>query len=277
MKHYGMVIDVDRCVGCYNCFLACRDEHFGHDRRPVAAAQPAGQKWIDVRTEELGTYPKVRVSHIPVPCLHCANTPCMNPDTADAIYARPDGIVLVDPAKAVGRRDIVDACPYGAIYWNEFENIAQKCTFCAHLLDTGWREPRCVEVCPTQAIVFGDLNDKTSAVSGLAAGSMVEDLHPHCGANPSVRYIGLPKGFVAGEIVLADWPDEPAAGVNVTLHKGSDVLQMTSDNYGDFIFDGLSDNAEYRLRIARPGYRPHEIAVNTASDRDLGTIVLEPV
>ena len=109
MTRYGMVIDVDRCIGCYNCFLACRDEHAGNDHRPVAAAQPeAGQKWIDVREHERGSFPKVKVSYVPVPCLHCADAPCISAATDGAVYRRADGIVLIDPDKAVGQRDIVD-------------------------------------------------------------------------------------------------------------------------------------------------------------------------
>ena len=78
MTRYGMVIDVGRCIGCYNCFLACRDEHAGNDHRPVAAAQPdAGHKWIEVRAHERGSFPKVKVSYVPVPCQHCAEAPCI--------------------------------------------------------------------------------------------------------------------------------------------------------------------------------------------------------
>jgi Fe-S-cluster-containing dehydrogenase component len=275
MKRYGMVIRVDRCVGCYNCFLACRDEHAGNERLPIAIAQPAGQKWIDVRAEERGTFPKVRVSHVPVPCLHCTDAPCMLADTGGALYRRADGIVLIDPKKAIGRRDIVGACPYGVVFWNEAENVAQKCTFCAHLLDAGWREPRCVEVCPTQAIVFGDLNDSGSAVARLAAERAIEELDPHCEADPSVRYVGLPKRFIAGEVVLADRPDEPAQGIRVSLHNGDDVLVTVTDNYGDFVFDGLADAADYRLRVAHSGYGPREMAV-TIGDCNLGMVALQP-
>lgn len=276
MARYGMVIDVGRCIGCYNCFLTCRDEHAGHDRPGISLAQPAGQKWIDVRETERGSFSKVRVSHVPVPCLHCEDGRCLRAAAGGAVYRRPDGIVLIDPDKAAGRRELADACPYGVIFWNESRNLAQKCTLCAHLLDAGWKEPRCVEVCPTQAIVFGDLTDKTSAVAQSAAAAAIEDLHPEFNAKPAVRYIGLPKRFVAGEIAFADKTEMPAEGVRVLLARGGKVLTAATDNYGDFVFDGVDEDADYRLRVEHPGYTSRDLAVSTRTDVNVGTIVLEP-
>ncbi len=275
MKRYGMVIDVSRCVGCYSCFLACRDEHDGNEHLPVASAQPqGGQKWIDVREVERGSFPKVRLSYIPVPCLHCDEAPCMAAG-GDAIYQREDGIVLLDPEKSVGKVEIVSACPHGVIFWNEARNMPQKCTFCAHLLNDGWKEPRCVEVCPTQAIVFGDLNDSTSRVAKLSATAGVEALHPDYGMKPAVRYIGLPKRFVAGEIVLGDSLELPAEGIQVSLSGGGEVFVTRTDNYGDFAFEELADDVEYALRVEHSGCRPHWQTLPPGNDLNLGTIVLE--
>ncbi len=274
MARYGMVIDVSRCVGCYSCFLACRDEHASDDHQPVAIAQPqTGQKWIDVREGERGAFPKIRVSHIPVPCLHCDEAPCISAGRG-AVYRRDDGIVLIDTKKSVGQREIVPACPHGVIFWNEARNIPQKCTFCAHLLDDGWKEPRCVEVCPTQAIVFGDLDNPVSDIAKLTAAGRIEDLHPEYGLKPAVRYIGLPKRFAVGEVVLADLTEVPAEGVRVSLHGGGEVLATRTDNYGDFVFEGLADDVEYLLRIEHLGYRPHQQALRTLDDLNVGTIVL---
>jgi Fe-S-cluster-containing dehydrogenase component len=275
MARYGMVIDVGRCVGCYSCFLACRDEHAGNDHLPVAIAQPqAGQKWIDVREDERGSFPRIRLSHIPVPCLHCAEAPCIAAG-GGAVYRRDDGIVLLDTEKSVGKREIVSACPHGVIFWNEARNIPQKCTFCAHLLDDGWKEPRCVEVCPTQAIVFGDLDDSASVVATLHAAERTEELHPEYGLKPAVRYIGLPQRFVAGEVVLGDKTEVPAEGVRASLSGGGEVLVTTTDNYGDFIFAGLEDEVQYTLRIEHSGYRPHQQALRTRNDLNVGTIELD--
>lgn len=278
MARYGLVIDVSRCVGCYACFLACRDEHADNDHPPVSLAQPAAdQKWIDVRERERGSFPKVKVDYVPVPCLHCADAPCIRAATGDAMYRRDDGIVLIDPVKAVGQRDLVAACPYRVIFWNEAKNVPQKCTLCAHLLDDGWKQPRCAEVCPTQAIVFGDTADPRSEIAKLRAGKRVEDLHPEFTTKPLVQYLGLPKRFVAGEVVFADHIDEPAEGVGIVLHREGERLTARTDNYGDFEFDGLTEAASYCLLIEHPGYRAREVAVPARACLNLGMIVLEPV
>lgn len=276
MTQYKMVIDVSRCIGCYNCFLACRDEHAGNDHRPFSIGQPpSGQKWIAIREAERGTYPKVKVSYLPVPCLHCADAPCIKAASDGAVYRRADGIVLIDPDKASGQHSIAAACPYGVIFWNETQNTPQKCTFCAHLLDKGWKEPRCVEVCPTQALVFGDANDRDSAVAKLSAAQDVEDLHPEYGTKPLVGYLGLPKPYLVGEVCFCDQTQMPAAGVNVSLRHGDQVLTTVTDGFGDFEFDGLESDAEYLLKIEHSGYRPHELCLRASTGLDLGAIVLD--
>lgn len=276
MTQFGMVIDVDRCIGCYNCFLACRDEHVGNDYPGVAAAQPdGGQKWIDVREHERGSFPKVKVSYVPVPCQHCADAPCITAGKGGAVYRRPDGIVMIDPEKAVGQRDIIASCPYGAVFWNDALNLPQKCTMCAHLLDEGWKEPRCAEVCPVQAIVFGDIGDPSKAVARLRAAPGTEDLRPDYGTKPLVTYRGLPRRFVAGEVVLADRGDVAAEGVTVVLRGGAGARTTTTDVFGDFEFEGVEVGGEYVLRVEHPGYRPRELPVSTHADANVGPVVLE--
>ncbi len=278
MTTYGMVIDVSRCTGCYNCFLACRDEHAGNDHPPIAAAQPqSGHKWIDVQEYERGKFPRVRVDYVPLPCQHCEEATCVSRAQGGSVYHRDDGIVVIDPVKAVGQREIVSSCPHRVIFWNEAKNIAQKCTFCAHLLDKGWKQPRCVEACPTQALVFGDLDDPKSDISLLCKSAAIEELHPEYGLRPSVRYVGLPKRFLAGEVVLADKMDVAAKGVSLSLQGGVKPFNAVTDNFGDFSFEGLESSVDYVLRVASPGYRPQDLRVGTRSDMDLGTIVLEPV
>lgn len=275
MANYGMMIDVDRCIGCYNCMLACRDEHAGNDYPGVALGQPqSGQKWIDVREQERGTYPKVKVTYTPVTCLHCEEASCISASTGGAVYRRADGIVLIDPEKAVGQREIVAACPHRVISWNEQKNIAQKCTMCAHLLDGG-RAPRCVEACPTGAIVFGDLDDAAGELARLRAARAVEELHPEYGLKPRVGYLGLPKRFIAGELVFADDPGRPAEAVRVTLSRAGQTLSAASDGYGDFEFDGLEADAEYLLRVEHAGYCRYEKSFKTRTDLNVGAIVLE--
>jgi Fe-S-cluster-containing dehydrogenase component len=277
MTKYAMVIDITRCNGCYNCFLACRDEYCGNDYHPYSAAQPlSGHFWMRLIEKERGKYPKVKVTYTPVPCMHCESPLCTQASSHSAVYERPDGIVIIDPEKAVGQKEIVSACPYRVIYWNEEKNIPQKCTFCAHLLDEGWKEPRCVEACPTGALVFGDLEDPHSQISEIIASQEVEVLHPEYGLKPRVHYIGLPKRFIAGEVVFGDKEDECAENVRVTLTDKIAKKTIKTDNYGDFEFEGLQPEAPYSIRIEHMGYAPKEFHVQTKTDVYLGEIVLTP-
>ncbi len=277
-KKYGLVIDITRCNGCYNCFLSCRDEYCGNDYPGYSAAQPnSGHFWMRVIEKERGQYPKVKVAYTPIPCMHCEKPSCANGSMNNAVYRRPDGIVIIDPVKAVDEKEIVSACPYRVIYWNEEKKLPQKCTFCAHLLDQGWKEPRCVEACPTGALIFGDVNDPNSEISKVIAQSKnkLEDLHQEYGLVPNVHYIGIPKRFIAGEVVFKDKRDECAVGVKVRLlGKGKEEKSLVTDNYGDFEFEGLEADKEYTVVIEQNGYTTKKIKTKTKIDTYLGEIVL---
>jgi Fe-S-cluster-containing dehydrogenase component len=273
MPRYGMVMDVTKCNGCYNCFLACKDEHCEVDHLPYAAAQPmTGQTWMRLVETERGQYPKVKVDYTAVPCMHCDAAPCLTAD--GAVYRRDDGIVLIDPVKAAGQKSIAAGCPYRVIFWNEATEMAQKCTMCAHLLDAGYAEPRCVEACPTGALVFGNLDDPESAVAKALAAAETETLRPEFGLAEKVRYVGLPKSFIAGAVVFGD-RDECADGVTVTLTTNGETDTAQTDSFGDFEFDGLPANAACTLQISVTGYEHWQTEVKTTTSLYLGDIVLE--
>jgi len=274
MAKYGMVIDITRCNGCYNCFLACRDEYCGNDYPPYSLAQPmTGHFWMRIIERERGRYPKVKVAYTPVLCMHCDDAPCIQASQGGEVYRRPDGIVIIDPEKAKGQKQLVSACPYRVIYWNEEKDIPQKCTFCVHLLDAGWKEPRCVEACPTGALVFGDLDDPNSEVSKLVVSGKVEILHPEYDMKEKVSYISLPKRFIAGTVVFGD-KDECAENVTVTLIGDGERETIKTDNYGDFEFEELLAEKEYTVKIDYPGYGAQQFSVQTKVDVYLGEIVL---
>ncbi len=274
MTRYGMVIDVSKCGGCYNCFLACKDEHCGRDFPGYSAPQPAtGHSWMRVVEMERGSYPKVKLAHLAIPCMQCREAPCLECGQDGAVYRRPDGIVVIDPVRAKGRRDLVSACPYGVIYWNEEEELPQKCTFCAHLLDAGWKEPRCVELCPAGALTFGNLDDPESKVARLVAERDTEVLHPEFELGENVVYVNLPKKFIAGSVAYAD-TDECASGVVVTLSADGRRVTTSTDEFGDFEFEGLSDNREYTVRLAADGYLACEVNARTSRDVYLGVVFL---
>jgi Fe-S-cluster-containing dehydrogenase component len=275
MARYGMLIDVDRCNGCYNCFLACKDEYVGNDYHPYSAAQPiSGQQWMKVNELERGSCPKVKVSYIPLPCLHCEDASCISAAPAGTVTRRKDGIVLIDPEKALGHREIVNLCPHRVITWNEEKKLPQKCTLCAHLLDKGWKVPRCVEACPTGALVFGDWDDPGSELVKRAKASKTEELHPEYALKPRVLYAGLPKKFIAGEVILSDREGECAEGVQVTLTAGREKQSVRTDNYGDFEFGAVEGEA-FTLKVEHPGYTPRSIKVRAREEVNLGEIRLK--
>jgi Fe-S-cluster-containing dehydrogenase component len=275
MKNYGMLIDINKCTGCYNCFLACRDEHYGNDFPPIALAQPFKDHfWMQIIERERGKYPKVKVSFIPKPCMHCDDPPCARASSNGAIYQRPDGIVIIDPEKSVGQKEIVSSCPHRVIFWNEEKNIPQKCTLCAHLLDQGWEEPRCVEACPTGALLFGDLNDPNSEISQVWSSGKIEVLHPEFELKTRVKYIGIPKRFVAGAVFLKD-RDACAENAKVTLTGKGKKQVIRTNNFGDFEFEGLGKAEDFTVKIEHRGYAPQVFKVQTKLDVYLGEIPLK--
>jgi Fe-S-cluster-containing dehydrogenase component len=275
MARYGIVIDITKCTGCYNCFLTCRDEFAGNDNAGYAAAQPmSGMNWIKLIERERGQYPKVKVAYTPVTCMQCENAGCIKVAQDKAVYRRPDGIVIIDPVKAKGQKQIVAGCPYRVIEWNEEKQVAQKCILCAHLLDKGEKVPRCVESCPTGALVFGDLDDPKSEISKLMATGNTEALHPEYGMKEKVRYISLPRKFIAGTAIYGDI-DEVATGLKVTLSGNGESRNVKTNGFGDFEFEGLADNADYIVKIEEPGYKARSIKAKTMKDIYLGEIVLK--
>jgi len=274
MTRYGLLIDVTRCTGCFNCLLACKDEHCGHDYPGYSAPQPmTGHFWMNIVEKERGQFPRVKLAYTPVPCQHCQAAPCVKAARDGAVYRRPDGVVVIDPVKARGQKQIIAACPYGAIYWNEEADLPQKCGLCAHLLDAGWKEPRCAEACPTGAICFGDTDDPASDISHRLAAGATETLHPEYGLKTAVVYRGLPQQFIAGTVVFGD-TDECAGDVRVFLSGGEMHRTARTNSFGDFEFEGLTPGGDYRVRVESSGYVPRNFAVRTDKDIYLGEIIL---
>ena len=276
MARPGLLIDVTKCSGCHNCFLACRDEYYDNDYSPYSAPQPLeDQFWMQVKEVERGSYPKPKLDYIPVPCLHCADAPCIDVAADNAVYRREDGFVIIDPGKAKGQKAIVNSCPYRVVFWNQELDIPQKCTMCAHRLDEGEKQPRCVEACPTGALAFGDLDDPNSDIAKLVAEKTIEAYHPEYGTKPAVMHVGIPKRFVAGEVVRDDVRGECAEGVSITLEGVGVKREARSDSYGDFEFEDLDKNTAYKITVGLDGYAPKVFDITTHNDVNLGEIVLE--
>jgi Fe-S-cluster-containing dehydrogenase component len=275
MARYGMVIDISKCTGCYNCFLTCRDEFAGNDYPGYAAAQPmTGMNWMRLVEKERGQYPKVKVAYTPVTCMQCDDPGCLKVAQGGAVYRRPDGIIIIDPEKAKGQKQIVGGCPYRVIEWNEEKQIPQKCILCAHMLDKGEKVPRCVESCPTGALIFGDLDDPQSAAARAMAAGGSEALHSEYQMKEKVRYLNLPKTFIAGTVILGD-VDEVARDALVKVEGEGGSREARTNGFGDFEFEGLAGNSDYKVKVEMAGYKPRNLKVRTQKDTYMGEIVLK--
>ncbi len=206
MARLSMLIDLTRCIGCDACTVACKQEN----------GTPMDVFFARVLNVEAGRYPDVKRIYIPVLCNHCENPPCLKACPNKAIVKRQDGIVLIDQDRCRGTGACVSACPYGNIilqpsedwYLNEDEayekdyvkprltsGVARKCTYCAHRVDEGL-DPACVVACPTNARIFGDLDDEGGLLRQYIASEERETgrtpfkLLPEAGTEPSGQYLG---------------------------------------------------------------------------------------
>lgn len=260
-RHF--LIDAEACTACALCVIACKDEHAGHAYAPWTQPQPeTGHFWIDLKSRERGRLPRVRIGTLPLMCQHCANAACMKVCPEDAIARRPDGLVWIDQVRCTGCGLCQQACPYDVIYMNAELGVAQKCTGCAHRVDEG-ELPRCVEVCPHDAIRFGPAEPQG------------EVLHPEYLARPLVTWHGLPRPWIAGSVVDAA-ADELLAGADVTaVDLFDDSVHATqTDAFGTFWIKGLVDGHRYRVEIAMAGYRTSVSVVTVAGEQDLGDVSL---
>ncbi|MCD8100430.1 MAG: oxidoreductase [Oscillospiraceae bacterium] len=277
---YGIAVNTDNCMECYNCFMACKDEHCGF-ATAVSAPQPhEGQHWVRIDSKERGNdNRKVKTSNVAIMCSHCENPVCMSAATDGAVYKRPDGIVIIDPEKAKGQKQIVDACPIHAVFWNEELQLPQKCTMCAHLLDEGYAKPRCVEACPNEALYFGDLDDPESEVSKVIAKEKQTPLPELAGRETAVKYLNIPTRFLAGSVYLPgdETGEDPAAGAEVTLVRADNGEKITvkTNYFGDWEREWLEPNTEYAINVSLSGYEPVSLTATTDIDRYVGEIILQ--
>ena len=279
MKRWHLIIDVAECEDCNNCFLSCKDEHVDNDWPGYSLSQPRhGHRWMNILRKERGQHPLIDVAYLPMPCMHCRNAPCMSKAKEDAVYRREDGIVIIDPEKSKGQKGIVDACPYNAVWWNEKEDVPQKCTFCAHLLDVGWKEPRCVQACPTGALRIVHAED--SEMKRIIDSEKLEILYPEFKTRPRIYYKNLYRYlrcFIGGSVAFEkEGIADCAEGARVILSRNSKIIdELLTDNYGDFKFDNLEENSgKYIIVILYQDFKKKEIEVDLKKSINVGNILL---
>lgn len=243
MDKWNLIVDVAECHNCHNCVLAAKDEFVGNDFPGYSAPHAAhGPAVVRIERRVRGSGHLSSAAYLPRLCNHCDDGPCLKAGADGAVRKRDDGIVIFDPVKAKGRRDLVDACPYGAVVWNEEQQLPQTWFFDAHLLDQGWTAPRAVTVCPTRALQAVRATDAAMAERTQREGLRV--LQPELGTRPRVHYRHLhriDRLFVGGSVVATvAGRTDCVEGAEVRLLRNGDVLATTTtDAFGDFRFDEL--------------------------------------
>lgn len=250
---WNLFVDIEKCNGCQCCFLAVKDEYVGNEEPDYFAPQPLAQtSWFRVDHIEQGQAPFTEVNYLPQMCQHCDDAACVKVGRDGAVTKRDDGIVIIHPEKAKGQKQIVDACPHNAIYWNEELQLPQAWLFDAHLLDQGWKRPRVEQVCVTgalKAIKMTD-HDRQKKIE-------LEDwreLRPELQSKPRVFYKGLDRIqtiFVAGSVEIArDTGNEPAVGILVEYLVDDEVVSsITTDDFGDFKLNRLQPSKKSTIRM----------------------------
>ena len=186
MARNCLVINLDRCIGCYACEVACKMEN------DIAL----GERWNKVvQVEPFGEFPHVSTYWLPVMCQQCEESPCTHVCPTGASYRdAATGMVLVDKEKCIGCKYCMMACPYGVRSWNAAESVVEKCTLCAHLSKNG-ELPMCVRTCSAGARFYGDIDDPSSDASKALAAADPASIHTlqDVGNHPATHYILSPK------------------------------------------------------------------------------------
>jgi len=204
-EHYwGMGIQVDKCIGCGRCVEACKAENdvprepfyfrtwveryvIDNDGEVTVDSPEGGIRGFQAAEEDGDA---LRAFFVPKLCNHCDNPPCVQVCPVGATFITEDGVILVDSDYCIGCRYCIQACPYGARYLDPRSKTADKCTFCYHRITKGLA-PACVEVCPTEARVFGELKSQASPLRRMKRMSALQVLKPSLNTEPKVFYSGL--------------------------------------------------------------------------------------
>jgi Fe-S-cluster-containing dehydrogenase component/formate-dependent nitrite reductase membrane component NrfD len=205
VTRWSWVIDQTRCIGCHACTTACKSEN--------DVALGVFRTWV--KNVDVGTFPAVRRHFAVLRCNHCEDAPCVEICPVTAMYQRADGLVDFDEDICIGCKACMQACPYDAIYMDPDTDTAAKCNFCSHRVDAGLL-PACVVVCPVEALVFGDLDDPTSAARRRLDGRPVAVRRPEQRTKPKAFYLGAHEAtldpLAADHGPMYAWADRTGEG-----------------------------------------------------------------
>ena len=213
---WAKVIDHTKCIGCHACSTACKSEN----------QVPLSVNRTYVKYADVGVFPQARRAFQVTRCNQCEDAPCTFACPTAAMYTRSDGIVDFDKSICIGCKACIAACPYDAIFINPEDHSAEKCNFCAHRIDLGL-EPACVIVCPTEAILIGDLNDPTSEVAHIVGREPVVVRRPEKETHPKLFYKGAHQATL--DPLAAQRPE---GGLFMWSEQGNVSHQVTSGHPG---------------------------------------------
>ncbi|MDR3315721.1 MAG: 4Fe-4S dicluster domain-containing protein [Coriobacteriales bacterium] len=166
MTQYAIVTDLNRCVGCLGCSVACK----------AVNNVPIGNYWQKVlrigpnKRSEASEWPDMYMYFLPIGCQHCVNPECIKVCPTQASHKRTDGTVQIDKSKCIGCQFCVMACPYGVRYLNGEEGVVEKCTLCEQKTANG-ELPQCVSQCGGFARYFGDVEQGIESFEGAEMGT----------------------------------------------------------------------------------------------------------
>ena len=230
------VLDQTRCIGCHACSTACKSEN----------EVPLGVNRTYVKSVDVGEFPQVRRAFQVTRCNQCTEAPCVTACPTEAMHKRPDGIVDFDKSICIGCKACMAACPYDAIFINPEDHSAEKCNMCAHRLDVGL-EPACVSVCPTEAILVGDMNDPDAKVARAVKRQPVTVRRPEKETGPGVFYLGAHQATL--DPLGATRPD---GGLYAWATQGAPDPQLVPSGHPD----GARSSASALLSYDIPHHAP---------------------
>ena len=238
------LLDQSRCIGCHACTTACKSEN----------EVPVGVSRTYVKSVDVGHFPTTSRNFQVTRCNQCANPPCVTACPTSAMYSRSDGIVDFDKSACIGCKACMAACPYDAIFINPEDHSAEKCNFCAHRLEIGL-EPACVVVCPVEAIIVGDLNDRTSKAAEYISRERLDVRSPEKNTRPKVFYRGASRATLdpiaavrpAGGIFA--WAQQPPANAG-HINTGTSQRQPNTSQAAAIVSYDVAHSVPWDWRVA---------------------------